>query len=161
MNATNTGTSVVGRIVGGIFAGAVFGLLAQVIFLIFSDSPREDRRILFVGPGIGAVLVVFVAAFFGGCELPRAIKILSVVTLSGIVIGFVVGWAGFPLIMMIFHPDEGGKSLAGIQILGSVFGTSIGAIVGLLVGLSVWLRKRGAASVPLTDCDPSGARDIH
>src|SRR5271166_2552224 len=118
MSAVDRESSILGRIAGGGFAGAVFGLIGEVVLiLMFLDRPTpEDRWMLLIGPIIGAVVVGLLAAFFGHWQLSPGARIVAIATLSGVVAGAIAGWAVFPMVMVVINPnDTEGKAIAAYQ----------------------------------------------
>ena len=146
MQSTNPPIPILGRAAGGLFAGAVLGLIVQVLFL---QRPPENQSILLIGPGIGSILLAIVAVSFGGSELHGWFKIVSISCLTGIVVGAVCGTTIYPAIREAidgFDPVFHGKIRAFHANVGARFGIPIGGILGILIGIGVWYWRSDRVS---------------
>jgi hypothetical protein len=138
---TDSASTLSGRIAGGIFAGAIFGLVVQVFCLA---GPPEDRRILLVGPAIGATLVAIVAVLFGRLRLRGWLKTILASLVAGAALGGFGGVLVFPIIMTVIEYDRvyHEKIYAVYANVGVIFGIPLGALIGLAMGSIIIIKDR-------------------
>jgi hypothetical protein len=138
--------AVVGRALLGLAAGAVLGLMPQLISL--GDGSQEG--ISLIGPVLGGLLVGAFAVAIGDPEVRPLFRCLVIGVLAGIVIGAFGGafvWA--PLKTWAFFGDESWfpETFAEFQRIGFGLGAVMGFVAGLLAGGVAWLCQRGEIAI--------------
>jgi hypothetical protein len=145
MGESNPLNSLIGRSIGGAFAGAVFGSFAQMMFAWEEPLPGEIR-LPWMGALIGALLVGSLSAAVGRRALPNWLRRLAVGLLAGVTIGVLVGALVFAPVMTVIEAGNNellrGKIFAVFQQIGIALGAVTGGVIGLCVGAVVWLHTR-------------------
>jgi hypothetical protein len=143
MSNSGSGIWPVGRALAGVFAGGVFGMVAQLLF--FWDGPPEDGILLpVVGPVVGGSVVGALAVAVGGMALPDWPRRVAFGLICGVVLGVCCGAFIYAPWMTSLDPDADdvfwGKVEASYQRAGVLYGGPLGALIGM-AAVVAWSRQ--------------------
>lgn len=136
MDDTNPINTLVGRSMGGAFAGSVFGAAVQLIFF-WDGPPPEGIKLPWQGALVGALLVGLIGALVGARQLPNWLRRIAIGFLAGFVVGSLVGAFVFAPIMTWNEIGSDNVSYEKVIAVYRQIGVAAGAIVGGAVGSAV------------------------